>query len=360
MLLQRNPDQGVRSFTCKALVTAVKKISETLPNIYDSQESYSSVSDSDEDDDLDQHDVSRHSVIDRVMLIFDYLWKHFHLHIKAWDEYFGAILGFAELGHRETGRVLAADFLLRTIQIISADPLQDLSGVWAKMLNSVIRRNNSPKPPSYTSIIALVQHLISKMNWKLGTDSIEEDPTERLTQTAGPFRWTSSEVTLVFNGLDMTSHTSLFVEKLLALDQAPASSDAIIRYLVRLDDKVDDRVLSTLKQCLRGETSTQAMDPFLRAAIPYLDSTDNLNNALEIVQHMLAQARSLQNNEGVFFVRFFMVAANLQRETRSLPRQFARTAWGKCQNGYLFFSRGLISTCGPPQKGFLAAPCLIT
>ncbi|KAM0377039.1 hypothetical protein HYE67_003686 [Fusarium culmorum] len=355
MLLQRNPDQGVRIFTCNALVTAVKKISEAFPNIYDLQESYSSVSDSDEDEDLDQHDVSRHSVIDRVMLIFDYLWKHFHLHIKAWDEYFGAIIGFAELGHRETGRVLAADFLLRTIQIISADPLQDLSGVWAKMLNSVIRRNNSPKPPSYTSIIALIQHLISKMSWKLGTDSIEEDPTERLTQTAGPFRWTSSEVTLVFNGLDMTSHTSLFVEKLLALDQAPASSDAIIRCLVRLDDKVDDRVLSTLKQCLRGETSTQAMDPFLRAAIPYLDSTNNLNNALEIVQHMLAQARSLQNNEGVFFVRFFMVAANLQREDEEFARAVRSHSLGQVSEWVPFLLAWSDQHMRSTTKGFLSS-----
>ncbi|RGP70724.1 hypothetical protein FSPOR_3743 [Fusarium sporotrichioides] len=320
MLLQRNPDQGVRSFTCQALVTAVKKISEAFPNVYDSQESYSPVSDSDEDEDLDQHDVSHRSVIDRVMLIFDYLWKYFHVHIKAWDEYFGAVLGFAELGHRETGRVLAADFLVKTIQIISADPLQELTGIWAKMLASVIRRNNSPKPPSYASITALVHHLISKMNGRLGPDSIEEDPTERLTQTAEPFSWTAREVALVFSGLDTTSHASLFVEKLLALDQAPVSCDAIIRHLVRLDDKVDDRVLSTLKQCLRGETSTQAMDPFLRAAIPYIESTNDVRNALDIVQHMFTQVRSLQNNEGVFFVRFFMVAVNLQREDEEFAR----------------------------------------
>ncbi|KAL3593824.1 hypothetical protein FPOAC2_08125 [Fusarium poae] len=320
MMLQRNPDQGVRSFTCKALVTAVKKISEAFPNVYDPQESYSPVSGSYEDEDLDRHGISHRSVIDRVLIIFGHLWKFFHLHIKAWDEYFGAILGFAELGHRETGRVLAADFLVRTILIISADPLQELTGVWAKMLSSVIRRNNSPKPPSYASIIALVQHLISEMKWKLGPDAIEEDPTERLTQTAEPFSWTSREISLIFSGLETAPHASLFVEKLLALDQIPASSDAIIRHLVRLDDKVDDRVLSTLKQCLRGETSTQAMDPFLRAAIPYIESTNNLNNALEIVQHMLTQVRSLQNNEGVFFVRFFAVAVNLQREDEELAR----------------------------------------
>jgi ubiquitin carboxyl-terminal hydrolase 34 len=158
------------------------------------------------------------------------------------------------------------------------------------------------------------------MNRKLGPDSIEEDPTERLAQTAEPFSWTAREVALVYNGLDITSHASLFVEKLLALDQVPASSDAIIRYLVRLDDKIDDRVLATLKQCIRGETSTQAMDPFLRAAIPYIESTNKLSNALGMVQHIFTQVRSLQNNEGVVFVRFFMAAVSLRREDEEFSR----------------------------------------
>ncbi|RGP80246.1 hypothetical protein FLONG3_1618 [Fusarium longipes] len=320
MLLQRNPDQGVRNFTCKALIIAVKKISQAFPNIYDPQGPCSPVSDSDDDEDLDRDDISHRPVIGRVMLIFDHLWKYFQIHIKSWDEYFGAILGFAELGHRETGHVLATDFLSRAIRIISADPLQELTGIWAKMLAGVIRRNNGPKPPSYVSIIALVRHLISKMNRKLGPDSIEDDPAERFAQTTEPFSWTSNEVSLVFESLETTSHTSLFVEKLLALDQASAASDAIIRYLVQLDDKVDERVLATLKQCLRGETSTQAMDPFLRAAIPYINSTNKLSNALGIVQHISTQANNLQNNEGTYFVHFFMMAINLRREDEEFAR----------------------------------------
>ncbi|KAJ4021650.1 hypothetical protein NW752_004658 [Fusarium irregulare] len=314
ILLQRHPDQGVRNFTCKAFIASVKKISETFPNVYDPREPYSPASDSDGDESLSRFDVSPRSVIGGVMLIFNHLWQFFHVNIRSWDEYFGAILGFAELGHHETGHVLAADFLERTIRIISADPLQELTGVWARMLAGVIRRNNGPKPASYASIIGLAQHLISKMSADLGTDSIEEDPTERLTPATEPFSWTSREVALIYNSLDNISCTSLFVEKLLALDQMPRLSDAIIRYLVRLDSKMDDRVLATLKQCIRGETSTQVMDPFLRAAVPYIDSTNKLENATEIVQHISTQARSLQNTEGVYFVRFFKAAVNLEKE----------------------------------------------
>ncbi|RFN49684.1 hypothetical protein FIE12Z_6036 [Fusarium flagelliforme] len=314
ILLQRHPDQGVRNFTCKAFIASVRKISETFPNVYDPREPYSPASDSDGDESLSRFDVSPRSVIGGVMLIFNHLWQFFHVNIRAWDEYFGAILGFAELGHHETGHVLAAEFLEKTIRIISADPLQELTGVWARMLAGVIRRNNGPKPPSYASIIGLAQHLISKMSTNLGTDSIEEDSTERLTQAAKPFSWTSREVALIYSSLDNTSHTSLFVEKLLALDQMPKLSDAIIRYLVRLDSKMDDRVLATLKQCIRGETSTQVMDPFLRAAVPYIDSTNKLTNAMGIVQHISTQVRSLQNTEGVYFVRFFRTAVSLEKQ----------------------------------------------
>jgi ubiquitin carboxyl-terminal hydrolase 34 len=77
---------------------------------------------------------------------------------------------------------------------------------------------------------------------------------------------------------------------------------------------MDDRVLATLKQCIRGETSTQVMDPFLRAAVPYIDSTNKLANAMGIVQHISTQVRSLQNTEGVYFVRFFRTAVSLEKE----------------------------------------------
>ncbi|KIL84780.1 hypothetical protein FAVG1_12008 [Fusarium avenaceum] len=314
ILLQRNPDQGVRSFVGKSFITAVATMSRRLPQVYDPQISYSPDSelDGDEDEYFSRPIAARRSIIHGVMILLDYLWKFFHIHIRAWDEYFGTVLNFARLGYRETEYVLAARFLAKTIQIISADSLQDLDGNWAKMLHNLSRRSGT-RQTSYASIIALTHHLMDQMDSRVGPNSSKEQHTARVSQMTEPFKWTPGEVGLVYKDLG-GSQTSLFVEKLLALDQAQVHSDRIIRLLVRLDTTLDDRVLVTLKQCIRGETSTQAMDPFLRAAITYIESTDQLRNAKEIVGHIFIQAKSLQNTEGVYFLRFFKTALNLKQQ----------------------------------------------
>ncbi|KAF5652390.1 hypothetical protein F25303_3310 [Fusarium sp. NRRL 25303] len=318
MLLQRNPDQLVRSKIKNLFKVAVTKISTALPNVYDPEIRYKLVHDADGDETLSEPDASHRSVIDGVMMIFQHLWKFFHIHIRAWDEYFGAILDFADMGHRETGNVLAANFLASAIRIISADPLQELSGNWARMLQSVIRRNNTTKPTSYVSIIRLVNHLMSQMRPQIGTEYIE-DPTERVSQLAEAFSWTPEEVDLVYSSPN-GSYTSLFVEKLLTLDQEHAGCNNIIRILTKLDSSMDEKVLGTLKLCIRGETSTQAMDPFLRASITYLESTEQLSNAKDMIEHVSMQARSLQNTEGMYFVQFFRTALDLRQQDREFCR----------------------------------------
>ncbi|WZH42653.1 uncharacterized protein QYS62_003649 [Fusarium acuminatum] len=260
ILLQRNPDQGVRSFVGKSFITALATMSRKLPQVYDPQISYSPDSelDGDEDEYFSGPIAARRSVIHGVMILLDYLWKFFHIHIRAWDEYFGTVLNFARLGYRETEYVLAARFLAKTIQIISADSLQDLDGNWAKMLHNLSRRS-STRQTSYASIIALAHHLMDQMDSRVGPNFSKEQPTERVSQMTEPFKWTPGE-------------------------------------------------------CIRGETSTQAMDPFLRAAITYIESTDQLRNAKEIVGHIFIQAKSLQNTEGVYFLRFFKTALNLKQQ----------------------------------------------
>ncbi|KAG5753866.1 hypothetical protein H9Q70_003503 [Fusarium xylarioides] len=325
MLLQRNPDQLVRSKIKNLFKVAVTKISTALPNVYDPEIRYKLVHDADGDETLSEPDASHRSVIDGVMMIFQHLWKFFHIHIRAWDEYFGAVLDFADMGHRETGYVLAANFLASAIRIISADPLQELSGNWARMLQSVIRRNSTTKPTSYVSIIRLVNHLMSQMRPQIGTEYIE-DPTERVSQLAEPFSWTPEEVDLVYSSPN-GSYTSLFVEKLLALDQEHAGCNNIIRILTKLDSSMDEKVLGTLKLCIRGETSTQAMDPFLRASITYLESTEQLRNAKDMIEHVSMQAKSLQNTEGVYFVQLFRTALDLRQQDREFckaVRTFSR------------------------------------
>ncbi|KAH8686753.1 hypothetical protein BGZ61DRAFT_45221 [Ilyonectria robusta] len=313
-LLQRNPDSNVRLFMSKMFIWALERISSALPAVYDPPPSRDASTEMGEDENEISRvrHGSRRSVLGSTIRIFNHLWGYFHIHIRAWDELFTTILGFARLGSREVAFLLAGDYLAKLLRIVSADPMMDLPPNYARMLHNVMRRINTTRPPSYVAIIAVIGYLMQQLEPELGPETIIEDPTERLDRMETPFNWTSEEVEIVHHGLE-ASVSSLFVEKLLAVDQAHDLTDGIIRFLVSTSVQMDTRTLGTLKRCIRGETSTQAMDPFLRAASVYIESTEQIDNATKMVHHIFLQAKSLQNTEGTLFLEFFKTALNLKR-----------------------------------------------
>ncbi|KPM43110.1 hypothetical protein AK830_g3489 [Neonectria ditissima] len=318
-LLQRNPDVNVRLFVSKMFIWALEKITISLPTVYDPSNSRHGSSEMDEDGNEVslERDRSQHSVLSSAMNVINHLWRYFHIHIRAWDEYFATILGFARLGSRETAYLLAGDYLARLLRIVSADPMMELPPNYARMLHNVMRRINTTRAPSYLAIIALISHLMQQLEPKLGSETIVDDPTERLDHMEAPFNWTAHEVELVHTGLDGNA-SSLFMEKLLAIDQGHEQTDGIFRFLVGTNVQMDTRALGTLKRCIRGDTSTQAMDPFLRVASVYIESTEQVENATRMVQHIFLQAKSLQNSEGSLFLNFFKTALNLKRQDETL------------------------------------------
>ncbi|KAF7560328.1 hypothetical protein G7046_g3827 [Stylonectria norvegica] len=313
-LLQRDPDPAVRLFTSRTLIWALEKISKELPQLYDATTSSRRGSETDADGSIASRGSSlerSRCVLDGVMDLFDYQWRFFQGHLRAWDEHFGTLLGFAKLGHRETSLLLAHDYLNKLIRIISADQSMDLPANYARMLHNVLRRPNT-RPPSYAAIIATIGYLIEQLAAELDTDTIVENPAERLESASAPFAWSSAEVQLIHTGMDSQVY-SHFVEKLVGIDQVPGLTDGIIRRLTTTSTQMDQRILGTLRRCIRGDTSTQPMDPYLRAAAAYIESTTQLDSAARLVQHVCAQAKGLQNTEGAVFLDFFATTLNLPR-----------------------------------------------
>ncbi|KAK5989046.1 Ubiquitin carboxyl-terminal hydrolase 34-like protein [Cladobotryum mycophilum] len=324
-MLQRSPDPVIRAFAGKTLIHALAKISAHMPEIYHFSRLVTSSSEIITDDDEHSMDGQRrsnspqeHSVLEGTMFLFDYLWRYFPIHIRAWDEHFGTMLEFARLGDREVGHLLANDFLLKLLRIVAADPLLDLPASYSRMLNNILRRP-SGRIPSYISILSLIHHLLQRLEPVLGPDCIVDSPMERLEHAAAPFPWTSDEVHLIHHHPERHL-ASFFVEKLLGLDQASITTFDILGRLVSTGDQLDVRVLNALRKNLQGDTTTQPMDPFLRAAGKYLESTHSLDQARVLIRHIAAQAKSLQHAEGAAFLDFFSIAFHLKRPELEMVR----------------------------------------
>lgn len=313
-LLQRNPDHTIRLFISSAMALSLDVLSINLPTLYDPPESSRVSPATEEDEDTfsqESRSITHRSVLKGAMALFDYLWSYFQINIKAWDEYFGLMLKFARLGRREVACLLSEDFLSRVIQIISADNAMDLEPNYFRMLNNIHRRSTT-RPPSYVAIIELTSYLMSRMAPVLGARTIVEDPSERIDEEEDGFSWTSTEVRVVHEILQ-NQPGSIFVEKLLGLDQAHDEAENIIQMLTRLSSTMDVKVLRTLKCCIQGETSASSMDPFLRGAGAYLESTALVDNAKRIIDHIHNHVGILQDTEAIVFLDFMVKALHLHR-----------------------------------------------
>lgn len=319
-MLQRNPESVVRQLTGQLLISALERISIDLPQKYHSAALRSgSIEDESETDEHGVRIYSGISVMEDVVRMFNYLWRYFHIHIRAWDEYFGAILEFARLGDREVAQLLANDYLLKLLRIIAADSSMDLPQNYARMLHHILRRVNN-RPPSYSAIVRVIDHLLQHLEPELSPEHIVGSPVDRLYHPGPPFPWTDSEVQIIHMGTD-DQLSSLFVEKLIAMDQAPENTRRVIGRLVATGEHMDVSILNALRRNTHGDISTQPIDPFLRAAAKYLEFTQSANNAQAMIQHICLQAKSLQSTEGSTCLDFFKTALNLGRPDRDLAKE---------------------------------------
>lgn len=309
-LLQRNPEARVRSFAGQILLSALRRIESDLPHVYEAGDMATTPPDL--DDDALGTSGRAISVVEGTVAIFNYLWRFFHASIRSWDEFFGTVLGFAKLGSREVAHLLADDYLMKTLRIVAADPILELPQNYMRMLHNILRRLNT-RAPSYTAVIALIDYLLQHLEPSLSPAGIVDAPNERLDFPGPSFPWTSEEIMFILSHPE-NMDASFFLEKLLTIDQAPANTSSILDRLIGAGTEMDAKVYNTLKKNIRGATSTQPMDPFLRAASTYLECTDSENDAQSLVIYVGSQAKHLQNTEGFAFLDFVKAALQLKRE----------------------------------------------
>ncbi|PFH60693.1 hypothetical protein XA68_10531 [Ophiocordyceps unilateralis] len=322
-LVQRHPEQQVRAFAGDVFIRAVRTIAERLPHLYqrDSPVIDSSENASDEYGDLEVD--SEHSVMEGAVVLFNYLWGFFQIHLRSWDEYFGTILAFAKLGDREVGLLLCEEYLSKLLRIVAADTVMDLAPNYARMLNNVLRRVNT-RPPSYAAILSLIDYLLANLYPVLGSEVIIEQATDRLGLEV-PFPWTSDEVHMIHQYPEQPS-ASLFVEKLVSIDQAWDTTDDILTRLLSTGDHMDIRMFNALRRCIQGELSTQPMDAFLRAAGRYVECSQSAERVNAMMLHVAEQARGLQNTEGIAFLNLVKVALVSEKPDKQLARLRRRSS----------------------------------
>ncbi|KAM3512876.1 hypothetical protein MY11210_003506 [Beauveria gryllotalpidicola] len=299
-LLLRNPERNVRSAVGHLFVVCLEKLSRSCPELYYSRTSTVWLGSGDEDEDMDSDDAENEGMLSRAVKLLNQLWRYFQHHIRAWEEYFTTILHVAQLGREECTAILASGYLEKCLRIVTADRSMQLEPNFVKMLQNVYRRF-SGQAPSYVAVLAVIEFLMDRLEPEISHETIVEAADERLTHSGEYLPWTAAEVRLLVTHPE-EEDSSLFMARLLEIDQAPEVTRRILKRILRAGEIPTAKLFGLLEQTIRGDATTEPLDSYIRAASIFIDSCRHLGDAQRLIQHICEQAASFERGEGEAFL----------------------------------------------------------
>ncbi len=307
MLLQRNIDEDVRQATSNFMIQVLQLIKARLPTQYGIPAL--EADDGEDDDDFDP----QMSVISGVVRMLEHLWQGFHLTLRSWHEVFDFMLSFVRLGRHELAAFLQQQNFLRwLLWIVWADGHTEtfLTPQFVKMVNVVSRRLPN-RPPSYETIIALLDFLLANIRL---TYSPTGHPTgvsqarERVranTDLGQSFDVTRAETDVLHQMGSRATPVNLFVDRLISIAQNPVATNSIIANLMKQSRQMENSVFHTLVYRITGQIGHTATAPYLRVAESVFcrvaSDADLIN---DLIRHVSQQCANLQNAEGKAFLAF--------------------------------------------------------
>ncbi|ESZ91138.1 hypothetical protein SBOR_8472 [Sclerotinia borealis F-4128] len=248
------------------------------------------------------------------------LYENFHNSLRAWPEYFGLLASIANIGNDEAAFILDSGFLMKTLDIICADPIDTHSPQIMRMLTFIAKKNSTARQVSYDSIIDLLSRLIltcdpavpetnqsdSRLQLFLGGHSI-------------PFTWEERQ-RIDCHWTRTNAH--VLTEKLLIINQNQHATKSIMARILHFPDQnhLDQYVYCAITHGIRRNTSL-SWSPFLRAAVLYCEHSENPQAILEIATHIAKASVHIEHNEGSEYLRFFRDLINLQSNHNDVSRE---------------------------------------
>jgi ubiquitin carboxyl-terminal hydrolase 34 len=298
-LLMKCPEVYIRTEIATSIVGALVKVRSDAPYAYGLEKS---------GDDDSIIDVECPKVLQRVVMALNQLYEVFHTCLKAWPEYFGLLSSIANLGDNEAAVLLDAGFLIKAMDIITADPVLNIGPQLTRML-ALVSKRSATRPVSYDCVIGLLYKLLHA-GAMTNNDAIEENESRLALSLEG------LELALTIPERDRLlqrwtrTNSHILTEKLLLINQNQYATRMIIMILLHYSSNIDGNIFSAILHGIRRNTSTLS-GPFLRAALVYCEHSEAERAIPNMVANVAKSAGHVENAEGREYLRFFKDFINL-------------------------------------------------
>lgn len=291
-LVQRNCEPEIRQSVSDLLVIALQSVKEAFPGNYNVH--------TDSPARLDNFEVN---IVSGVCAMFEVLWENFHVSLRSWFEVFYLMARFVDLGKEELLAFTGHNFLYKTLLIIVAENLshQELDQQFVRVSNALARRQN--RPPSFSTIMDLLNSAFASVTVDdpVNTHAVRENIY--LKHPDPPLRLTTTEASVLEQKWD--GGCSIFLDKLIYINQNPEATDAIFASLLKQDWSLEDDILETLLVNTQVQPSFLVHAPYLRVAALYCRLSREPANIDRLIEHIARNSNLLANSEPKAVLAFF-------------------------------------------------------
>ena len=306
-LLLRCPTAKVRRDFSGMIITALQYLRKHDPR------SYGFDVDDMEQDPVDHHFPETYGALIGIITGLKELWSILYQHARAWDDYFGLLVGISNFGVPEAHFLLRGEYLLRCFEILLIE-------------HSAGRRlrNDIPYYASYCRLIekgrkfSLIK-LIEFVRVLLDRIDLEPHPLLALPHQnrpliKGKMVLTSTEEDYLRFGTDPgRAKTLVILDKILSVDQNSTAARGIVRAMV-----LAEPALSLGNDIFRTITGGISIDPaslaapYLATALTFCESCPTANAAKEVITYVAREVETIGPSGGKEHLEFFAQARRLQ------------------------------------------------
>ena len=315
-LLLRCPNAKVRKEFAEMMATGLQYLRR-----YDTR-TYGFDMDFIESDPTDGHLPETRGILQDMVSCLRELWVVLHMHLRAWDDYFGLLVRIAEIGMPESHVLLREDFLKICLEILIVEnhQAQELRRKNAHY-GHYVRLTEKGRRFSLSNLIDLVRILLSRIDLERQDTDIQHRDRPLMNGKMGLSH--AEDRYMRFGTLDGRATTLVFLEKILGVDQHPAAANEIVRMMVLAEPKVGFRqdVLRTILSGVNIDPASLA-SPFLSAAVAFCETCPFTGNAKDMINGIASEVDTIGHNGGQEHLEFFIKARRIQNLRLQRNSQF--------------------------------------
>ncbi|KAI9864071.1 MAG: hypothetical protein M1813_003388 [Trichoglossum hirsutum] len=297
-MLLKNPLVKVRQEFARMIMTALRTLRQMDAQLYGFEIN------PDEPADWTEGFGAFHSILN---LLYGF-WCFIHLHMKAWDDYFGLLADMALLGVAESTAILRLGYLRKCLELLC---IENLDRGWKGDYAGILKQIERGRKASHCKVVELLRVLLSRIDLK-DHEHPEDEEDRHSYPPSELYPLTKRELHYFYLYIRKTN-CLIFVSKILDLNQNPGAAKAILTQMV-----VAEPELNMLMYLFKTITSGIAIEPaslagpYLHAAVIFCQFAPNPTEIKELISRTAQDMDTIGDNGGRDHLQFFRTLAETE------------------------------------------------